>query len=318
MKYLALDLGGSSMKTAIIDENYNFLQKKRYLLSGTGYGREVKNAQDITLPTVATAQDFALQIKRLCEQINEPLGGLAVSYCCPVNHKTGQTFVGGEAYGYLNEINLKALLEEHCKLPVAIEKDSNCMLRAEVERGSLKGCDNAIALGLGTGIACGILLNGAILRGAHYAVGEASNILVEHSAEPTLNDRLMVHCGVSWLMREFARCKQTDIALVNGEVVFSLINSGDAQAVFVLESYAKKIAVQIYNLQLLLDVEAFSIGGGISCEGLLIEAIQRAVLSLHNRLKLCNSIPVVRQGKFYNDANLIGAALNLRRSERRG
>jgi predicted NBD/HSP70 family sugar kinase len=83
-----------------------------------------------------------------------------------------------------------------------------------------------------------------------------------------------------------------------------------------LDDFTYKLAVQIFNLQCVLDSEVFTIGGGISSQDILMEYIQK------NVDKYCKSFenldgfnfyvpkPKVVRCKFRNDANLIGALYN--------
>ena len=50
--------------------------------------------------------------------------------------------------------------------PVVVESDRACSILGEVARGAARGCRHAVFLAVGTGIGAGILVDGAILRGA--------------------------------------------------------------------------------------------------------------------------------------------------------
>ena len=84
-----------------------------------------------------------------------------------------------------------------------------------------------------------------------------------------------------------------------------------------LDIYTKEIAVQIFNLQTILDVERFAIGGGISVQSLFLEilreeveyvktdCLQEIAHILHPELVPC---------QYHNDANLLGAVYRLRQN----
>ena len=53
---------------------------------------------------------------------------------------------------------------------------------------------------------------------------------------------------------------------MDGYQIFDLVNNGDPDAVGALETYCSHLAVQIHNLQTILDPDIFAIGGGISTQ----------------------------------------------------
>ena len=58
---------------------------------------------------------------------------------------------------------------------------------------------------------------------------------------------------------------------LSGESVFDMVNMGDKKALEALDIYSKNLAIKIYNLQVLLDLDLIAIGGGISQQPLLLE-----------------------------------------------
>lgn len=79
-----------------------------------------------------------------------------------------------------------------------------------------------------------------------------------------------------------------------------------------LKDYTHNLAVQIYNLNVYLDLDLIAIGGGISRQPLLHEYLQKSLAEYLEQIPLRKISPYVPQPrltncKFYNDANLIGA-----------
>lgn len=67
------------------------------------------------------------------------------------------------------------------------------------------------------------------------------------------------------------------------------------------------IAVQIFNLQTILDSERIAIGGGISAQPVLIEYIRRHLNQLYSDCPYRIPRAEIVICKFQNDANLYGA-----------
>ena len=81
----------------------------------------------------------------------------------------------------------------------------------------------------------------------------------------------------------------------------------DPDALDCLERFTKEIAVQIFNLQTVLDVERFAIGGGISAQPAFLQAIRDQLQALYRRCPYTVPQAEVVACAFQNDANLIGA-----------
>ena len=92
-----------------------------------------------------------------------------------------------------------------------------------------------------------------------------------------------------------------------GEEIFALLAAGNEKVEAALDEFARALAVQIFNLQVVLDVEKIAIGGGISAQDILIEKINQQFTSLFTNPNGCIvEIPIVAC-QYRNDANLLGA-----------
>ena len=101
-------------------------------------------------------------------------------------------------------------------------------------------------------------------------------------------------------------------APMNGKLFFDAANAAEPEALEVLERFCKMVAVQIYNLTVLLDVEKVAIGGGISKQPLLLDDLRRVYAGLFASrgespymigLPRCEIVPC----HFSSEANQVGA-----------
>ena len=92
-----------------------------------------------------------------------------------------------------------------------------------------------------------------------------------------------------------------------------LYNTGEPEALEVLRRFCHAVAVQIFNLTVLLDVEKVAIGGGISKQPLLLESLRSAYDGLYasragqaymEGLPRCQIVPCA----FSSEANQVGVA----------
>ena len=97
---------------------------------------------------------------------------------------------------------------------------------------------------------------------------------------------------------------------IDGFEAFRLYDAGDERAVTAIEEYARVAAVQLYNLQCVLDVSHVAIGGGISARTDLIDLIRtklQAIFEAEKAYGIPPQMPALVPCAFRNDANLIGA-----------
>jgi glucokinase len=79
---------------------------------------------------------------------------------------------------------VKRQLEEHLKIPVLLENDSNCFTLAEAICGAGKGQDVVVGITLGTGVGGGIVINGKLYHGSHGFAGELGHTLLQPGRPP--------------------------------------------------------------------------------------------------------------------------------------
>ena len=116
-------------------------------------------------------------------------------------------------------------------------------------------------------------------------------------------------CSTSGLLSGYrARKGLPADAPMDGRIFFEAVHAGETEANETLRSFCRAVAVQIYNLNVLLDLEKVAIGGGISAAEALLPAIQAELDWLFER---CTVMPTVKpelvRCRYGNDANLIGA-----------
>lgn len=296
MKYLVIDVGGTFIKYALMNENADILEKSKV---------QTPNNKNHTL------EDYLGVLDSIFRRYDGLVEGIAISAPGVLDSDTGYCYSGG-ALSYVSGQNMVELLELRCNVPVTIENDGKCAALAEMWKGSQKHVKNGIVLVLGTAVGGGLIINGELYKGIHFSAGEFSYVAVEddHVDEA---DGYWGHTNGAAALARYAS-KETGIPQeeLDGVRIFELADKGDEKILKALDNYAKRLAVQIYNLQVILDVELISIGGGISQQPLLLEFIRKNLEELcerHPFRKLSGFIPtpVVTNCRFFNDSNLIGA-----------
>lgn len=151
-------------------------------------------------------------------------------------------------------------------LTMTIDNDANLAALAEAHAGAARGASDALVLTIGTGVGCGILSGGRLLRGAHGGAGEPGH-------QP-LDGTVPCRCGVRGCVEpemsgeglvRAARERGLDVAHA-GEV-FVASTRGDARASAavgrMIECLAATIAIAVH----VLDPGVVVIGGGVAAAG---------------------------------------------------
>ncbi len=289
MKITVIDVGGTFIKHALMNENAEFLSRGK-------------------IPTPkSNRSDF---IKTLAEiQKNYPDSeGIALSMPGIIDAEKG-VCVAGSALKYNIGANIVAELraELPSSIKITIENDAKCAALAESSIGSLADVKDGFVMIFGTGIGGAFIKDHKVHRGKHFSAGEISFIVPEQDDDMLEENFFGFQCGVPQICKGFAKKKNLPSEAVDGIAFFSAVRQNDPIAVECLEQFTRRVARQIISLQMILDPERFAIGGGISAQSIFIDYIRKHIDAFHSQCQYDFPKPSVVTCKFQNDANLIGA-----------
>ena len=303
-QYLAIDIGGTSVKLGIVDEGGRVLAKTEQSVCFDYYETPI-------LTTVLSASEQFLREQDVGPQ---SLAGIGVSATGQIDTHTG-TVVGtcGSLPNYIGS-PIKAELEAKFGLPVTVANDANCMTLGEVWVGGAKGYTDVIGVTLGTGVGGGILTGGRLLEGARGLGGELGHYRI-HAL-----DGVLCTCGASGCWERYA----ATTALVraaqprnhkwrDGRAIFESAHAGDPIILALLEDWTDEIAQGLAGLVHIFNPQLILIGGGVSAQQeLLIEPIARKV-----RASIMPAFAEgleIRAARLHNDAGMVGAVYYFRQS----
>jgi len=286
---LAIDIGGSSLKYATIDDTLLIYEK----------GEE-------KVPTDSLEHLLEL-IETLIHRFPN-IDGVAISLPGNINNITGEIFSGG-ALTYNNGINFYKAFKVISDLPVTIENDGKCAALAEAIVGNLKDYKDGIVLVLGTGIGGGIIKNHQLHKGKDAFAGEFSFMMMSDN-KLDINNCWAMKASTTGLIINVAQLKGLNMNELTGKDIFRMINENDVDALKGFDQFLTSLAIGIFNLNAIYNPDRFLIGGGISKQPILIESLKRKME------ELCKGLPFIIPSididvcKYHNDSNLIGALIN--------
>ena len=292
MNYLAIDLGGTKIKYALMNEDADILEK----------------GKDDTPPgTTATIDDLLEVLDTIISKYRADIEGIALSLPGILDSDTGQSITSG-ALHYLSGSNLSKILQEKYDLLVTVENDGKSAALAELWKGSLKGIKNGAVVLLGTGVGGGIIIDGKLYKGNNFAAGELSFMIFN----PTTTQLWAETGGTPYLLKLVSEKTNISTHELDGYKIFEMAHANNKEVLAALNEYTYGIACQLYSLQAVLDLDIFAIGGGISRQSLLLEYLQKNIDKIEEEHPLKGIMPYIPVPRitnchYFNDSNLIGA-----------
>lgn len=293
MEYLVLDVGGSAIKYALMNDELEFLEKGQ-------------------VPTPKTSlEDFKKEVQNLYQKYQERVDGIAMSLPGLINKKTNKMQIPG-ALLYNQDVDILKELKSVTTDRLTIENDAKCAALCEVVYGSLKDSQVGAVCIIGTGIGGGVTIGDKVFTGVHGFAGEFSYLSIDWKKNLGFENKWGTDFGAFTLVEMIAKAKGL-VEEIDGVQAFEYCNQGDKDALKALEEFCNITAIGLYNLQAVIDPDKIAIGGGISKQPILLEYLQKSLDKIYQSIDV--PIPQVNivRCKYDNDSNLIGALANYKK-----
>jgi len=193
--------------------------------------------------------------------------------------------------------------------PIFIENEANAAAYAELLLGAARGKRSLVFLSINRGIGAGIIVGGRVFKGNNKRAGTVGHITIESQGIRCTcgrRDCWEIYAASGALIRNYRRISGT--RLKDTQQFRSLLESGDAVAAEVWETYLEHLTVGINNIILSLDPHSLILGGEISSFGdRLLEPLRSRVLA-QNPFCASDDLEIVLS-RFKEDASILGVAL---------
>ncbi len=241
MAILSFDIGGSSVKYAVIEKTGKILAK------GKKTTPQEKEEFFRLIENVAASYRRAYTIE-----------GAGFSFPGAVDDVSG-VIGGSSALPYIHDFPIRQELERRLSLPAALENDANCAALGESWLGVGKEHEDLVFLVIGTGIGGAVVKGKRIHHGKHLHGGEFGYMVSDAS------HRILSETGSTRVLAErVADAKGLPREEMDGRKAFALADAGDADALQAVSAMYEALAMAIYNLQYAIDPEIFVLGGAVS------------------------------------------------------
>lgn len=312
MKFLAMDFGGTFVKHCLLDENAAITERGE-------------------IPAPLDSSDHFVQvITDLYAKYKGEVDGIAISMPGVLDSSTGHLFSAGAYTQAMGGRNLFELLKDKVDVPVSVENDAKAAILAEAWKGSLEGVTDGACIIIGSGLGGGIIMDGKLRKGAHFASGEISGLFVTAgrydfgnlaaTGASTSALLAMVAAAKGMTPRQFevsefmtvgAPDPDPDLPIYSGKDVFGWIDEGDPVTCEVYQKWLANLVWVIINMKMMLDPEKIVLGGGVSRNPRLLKDVRE---EYHKFDPVMNGFGMPETQidicKYSADANMVGAVYN--------
>lgn len=156
------------------------------------------------------------------------------------------------------ELALRQMMQDRLGKKVLVENDATCAALGEWKSGAAQGATDAWVITLGTGIGGGFISGSVLHRGSHGFAGEVGHMVVDP-------DGPLCPCGRNGCWERYASGNGLSYLASGekGEDVLSRAKDGAADAIGVVDTFAKWVALGLVNLTNMTDPDVIVVGGGV-------------------------------------------------------
>lgn len=315
---VGVDLGGTNIRALVLDESMKVM------------GR----SETLTL----AEEGVEAVVRRMAECVREALdragvgledvAGVGVGAAGLTDWRTGTVLLASNL-GWRDVPLKEHLSRELGGIRVEVDKDTNVAALAEARLGAGRAFEHFLYVTAGTGIGGGLVLNGALYRGATGGAGDVGHVVVDP-------DGPLCGCGDHGCVEVFASgggmVARAREALEDGgpeaasssmsaesltaQAVFDAAQRGDALAARVVEKAGASLGLVLADYVNLNNPEAIVLGGGLLRAGALYrEPVEREMR--RRALPALGDVVRLVAPELGEDVGMIGGALLLAEAQPR-
>ena len=289
---MGLDLGGTNIKTAVIER-----QGSEWSLLSTGSVRTGASGgpEAVAANLVAAGSDIIAA--------NEGVETLGLGVPGHFDRETGRILLFPNLPGDWEGFPLRDRVATGLDVDVWMVNDARAFTLAEGLLGSGKGHSTVACITLGTGVGGGLMIEGRLHRGAFGVAGELGH-------QTVLPDGPLCGCGNRGCVEALVRADvlAADAGKDSAEDVFEGAREGDERCIAAVSRMAYYLGIGLANVVTILGPDCIVVGGGIAEAGeLVLGPITDAVRS---RVTLVPTDRIeILPATFGRFAGAVGAAL---------
>lgn len=307
---LGIDVGGTTVKLAFIDEEGTVNQKWEINTDRKENGKYIM--RDVAETVLEKVKELKINKKQI----------LAAGVGAPgyIDVENG-VIVEAVNLGWKN-YPIQQELEQLLNIPVVVDNDANLAAGGEKWKGAGEGAENLLAVTLGTGVGGGIIAGGEIIHGESGLAGEIGHIAAVKDGGAKCNcgkygclETVASATGIARLglvaikenPKGYLKSILDEVGTISAKDVFDGAKKGDMIALNVVNESTGHLGFVLANLANALNPETIVIGGGVSKAGSFLVEYIREAFNQFAIPKIAKET-TLKIAQLENDAGVIGAA----------
>jgi glucokinase len=248
---IGVDLGGTNLRAAAIDEN----------------GRQLERHSIVTPNREARPEEIVASVVALVRGVQERVGRddlLGVGIGVPGYIKMDTGVIIGAANLPLTGFPIRDDLQRRLGIPILLENDANAAALGEYWMGAGRGVKNLFLLTLGTGIGGGIIVDGKVLHGFAGMAGEPGHMTVYPDGNPCGcgNQGCLEKHASATAVVGMARMLGLGENGITSADVYQMAAAGNSKAKVVFECMGRALGIALATLINLFNFPLYLLSGG--------------------------------------------------------
>ncbi|MGZ4610074.1 MAG: ROK family protein [Actinomycetes bacterium] len=309
LRFVGVDIGATSVDVAITDPELR-------VLAHASEPSDVRQGPDAVL---AVALDLVGKLR--ADGVAPEIHGVGVGVPGPVSFRDGAPVAPPIMPGW-DQFPVRSVLSQHLGAPVLVDNDVNIMALGEMHAGLSRTVDDFLFVKIGTGVGCGIVVDGKVYRVVSGSAGDIGHIRVEDEGP-------VCACGNTGCLESFfsgaALAREAMEAARSGRSfaladrlaeagtltaadVAAAAGAGDPVAVQLVRDGGRRLGFLLAGLVSFFNPGMVVIGGGVAAGlGHPLLAEVRSVVYRRSLPLATGNLPIVLS-EMGSEAGVVGAA----------
>lgn len=306
MKVVAVDLGGTNIKVAIVQDSLGIIEQA-------------------SIPTHANLGKNAL-LDRIAQLINDVTAkhsviGIGVGLPGMVNLEQSIVRNPPNLPGW-DQVHAAEEISNRTNLPCKIENDANIAALGSLHFGVGRKFDHFIMITLGTGVGGGIVINKKLYKGSHGMAGELGHVIIDYKGPSTnsvtpgtieayLGQRFLSRLAIDQIKQHPNNSLYKEFHLNFDKLepvdLTNAANEGNELAIEILSQAGECLGYAIINYTHMFDIRKYVLCGGVSQAGDWLFKSARSIIEQYMMLPFQEDLEIIYED-LGNDSALLGAA----------
>lgn len=289
MKKIVLDIGGTSIKSAVFE-----------------HGALSDIRETPTQASLGGAHVMAVA-KKIIQSYKETydFSQIGISTAGQVNPVSGHIIYANQNIPGYTGTPVREIMEEAFQVPVYVDNDVNAAALGEAFYGAGRGEKNFVCLTYGTGVGGAAFLDGKLYRGSSFSAGEFGALIV-HPEDRVPQKDMYSGCYEKYASATalIARAQVFDPSITNGKILFQRIGEKEIQKI--LDLWIQEIIYGLVSIVHMLNPSCIVLGGGIMEQPYISKRIEELLLpSIMPSFRQLS----IQKAQLGNQAGMLGASV---------